>query len=89
LDISKTPAPTMPTHNFRMTDWTAFREDLDRRIKNAPPWKTIQDEDEFNRQVELLTSLMQASIESKVPVNKPNPLSKRWWTKELDIMKKE
>ncbi|KAF9538327.1 hypothetical protein CPC08DRAFT_616885, partial [Agrocybe pediades] len=89
LDISKTPAPASPTRNFRMTDWTLFSADLDSRLKNAPPWMAIQDENEFNRQTEMLTTLIQASIESKVPLNKPNPLSKRWWTKELDQMKKE
>jgi len=89
LDISKSLAPITSTRNYRMTDWSLFREDLDKRLKEAPEWTAIDNEEEFNRQVETLMQIIQESIEARVPLSKPNPLSKRWWTKELNQMKKE
>lgn len=89
LDITTAPAPTTLTRNFQMTDWEDFKKELNGRLNGAPTWNDIEGENEFNRQVETLTVILQNTIEAKVPLTKPNALSKWWWTRDLDKMKKE
>ena len=72
-----------------MANWDVFREEISQRLAQAPMWININEEAGFNRKVETLTSIIQETIETKIPTCKPNPLSKRWWTKALDNLKKE
>ena len=49
----------------------------------------LQSEEEYEAAVSRLTRVFQETIHMTVPVTQPSPHSKRWWSKELDILKKK
>jgi ribonuclease HI len=84
------PRATVETkHNFRETDWEEFQEKLDLELAKIPPAQPLVDIDEFQTAARNLTITIQNIIEQVVPKSKPNPHSKRWWTKDLTMMRRE
>jgi hypothetical protein len=71
-----------------MTDWKDFKEELAIRLTDIPLPTSLTTEDEFQAAVNNLTSTLQDVIRTTVPVSRPCPHSKRWWSKELSDLKK-
>ena len=70
-------------------DWEEFNAFLENELATIPIPSEIQTDEDLGREIEQLTMLIQKAITTKVLENKPCPLSKRWWTKELTKEKKE
>jgi hypothetical protein len=88
LDIEVEIKVPTPLRNFRMTDWNEFREHLAERLETIPDAREISTIDEFNNTVDELTAAIQDTIKIAVPMSKPVPHSRRWWSKELSDLKK-
>src|SRR3981189_178279 len=86
LPLERKPSPASP--NFRMTDWKDFKEELAIRLTDIPLPTSLTTEDKFQAAVNNLTSTLQDVIRTTVPVSRPCPHSKRWWSKELLDLKK-
>jgi hypothetical protein len=88
LDLPITKSVPQISFNFRATDWDEFKDVLSQKIAALPPPGRIAAEDEFHQKVGNLTSAILDTIELCVPKSKPVPHSKRWWNKDLELLRK-
>jgi hypothetical protein len=88
LDLPVTKSVPQISFNFRATDWDEFKDVLSQKIAALPPPGRIAAEDEFHQKVGNLTSAILDTIELCVPKSKPVPHSKRWWNKDLELLRK-
>ena len=59
------------------------------QLEDIPDPCVIQTEGQFQEAVLDLIGAIQAAIEAKVPISKPTPFSRRWWSNELSTLKKQ
>ncbi|KAG2127090.1 hypothetical protein DEU56DRAFT_688743, partial [Suillus clintonianus] len=78
-----------PVSNFKEVDWEAFNKLLETELAKLPPVQPLVTNDEFQRAARDLTNTIQRVIIEKVPRSRPNPHSKRWWSRELTLMRRE
>lgn len=84
IDIPTQKEIEEPTHNFRMVDWEDFNEKLEIRLDKLPKPGPIPSNEIFQKRVEDLTKAIQQTIQEAVPMTRPSPHMKRWWSKELE-----
>ena len=73
---------TIPScrHLFKKADWTRIPATVADEIGQVP--RTIAD-DEIDNHATRLASAVEAAIRLHVPLAKPSPYAKRWWTHDL------
>lgn len=76
------------SRNFRATDWEEFQAELERQLQIHQIPAQISSTTMLNNAVSSLTTASQATIQQTVPLNRPVPGSKRWWTKDLTKQRK-
>ena len=81
--------PPISSHNFRMVDWENLRVQLGEWLEHLPDTKELKTIEDFNTAVDALTPIIQDTIEVTVPLSKPVPHSRRWWSKELPDLKRK
>ena len=69
--------------DFRDTDYEELNARLKERLSQESPARHIRSKEEFHGKVNKLVETIQSVIAEKVPVKKPCPFSKRWWSKDL------
>ena len=74
--------------NYRLTNWEDFRKTLAERTKDWQEPEEIGSIAEFHTNLERLDIAIKATIAKHVPWMKPSPYSKRWWMRELGVLKK-
>jgi hypothetical protein len=89
LDLEVPTAEVEEKHNFRETDWEEFNVQLAIELDKIPPALPLVTDEEFQTAACALTTAIQRTIEQKVPRSKPNPHTKRWWTKELTTLRRD
>jgi len=89
LELPAKRADRTPRYNFRVVEWEDFKKELATRMEELPEPGPIRSEEEYEAAVSGLTRVLQETIHAMVPVTRPSPHSKRWWSKELDILKKK
>lgn len=89
LDLEIPRATTEEKHNYRETDWDEFNTLLAAELDKIPPAQPLVTDEEFQQAARNLTNAIQRTVEQKVPKSKPNPHSKRWWTRDLTILRRE
>ena len=82
LDCPTTHTIPKPTRNFRATDWKGFSEHLGTLLSRSEP-KRLTRETEFREALDSVNSALKATVEKVVPINRPFPNTKRWWTHDL------
>ena len=87
LDILIMVTVPPPRPNFRAVDWPEFRKELEEHIKDIPVDTPVLDVLTFRTRLTALYTALKRTIEAKVPTSRPSAFVKRWWTKELDVMK--
>jgi hypothetical protein len=88
LDMETRLSPPAPFRNFRMVDWGQFREQLAEHLEAVPGPKELTMAEEFDEAVAALTDAIQATIDAEVPLSRPVPHSRWWWSRELTTLKK-
>jgi ribonuclease HI/exonuclease III len=83
IDIKPRHHEYTPRPNYRKVDWKDFREELQKRLQGLPLPCEITTLPQFHHKLATLEKVVQEIITQKVPMSKPSPRSKRWWTKEL------
>ena len=89
LDLPQNRVEPVLTRNFRTADWESFVEGLQENLVKIPLPTNLESEEEVQKAVKDLTSVLQQTIEDRIPVSKPCPHSKRWWNSELQALKKK
>ena len=88
LDIEPEEAIQTTKFNYRSMDWEEFRRSLEINLEEMIVVKEITSEEDLYEHIAKLDSVIKATIKDLVPLSKLSPYAKRWWTKELSIMKK-
>lgn len=90
LDVSVPLAPVSERRNFRQVDWMDFHACMQRKLEEAPlSTAEIRSVEDFDTSLMALMSLIGDVIQETVPISKPSPFAKRWWSKELDGLRKQ
>ncbi|KAH9828554.1 uncharacterized protein C8Q71DRAFT_672091, partial [Rhodofomes roseus] len=76
--------------NFRKVEWPEFRTKLVLRLQDLPDVeKGIPTKESFNTILDALMNALTETIEETVPETKPPPFAKRWYSKELNNLRRE
>ena len=87
LPVPRAISKTLPDfHNY---DTEKFNKALDAKLQAESPAVPILSEAEFLTKVDKLTTIIQDTIAEQIPLRKPCPFSKRWWTPELTALRKK
>ena len=89
LDLEVPRATCESMYNYRDTDWEKFNKTLKTHMAKLPQAQPLVTDDEFQISARDITKAIQSTIEETIPRSRPNPHSKRWWTKDLTLMRRE
>src|SRR5258708_23979610 len=84
-----TRSPTQHARNFREVDWKSFRKTLEKKLDKIESPSCINSPLTLNRVCDKLTRAIQENIEYEVPTTEICIKSKRWWSKELTLLRRE
>lgn len=88
IDFPVTHNVPKPTRNFRATDWKEFTDHIVSLLPDDEP-KRLTSTTEFKEALNVVNAAIKSTIETKVPVNNPFPHTRRWWTRELNDLRKK
>ncbi|PPQ82122.1 hypothetical protein CVT24_012427 [Panaeolus cyanescens] len=71
-----------------MADWERISAKVEEKMRGWEWEGGIGDEEDFESAAEWLTKCLSTTIEEEVELTKPLPDEKRWWTRELEELKK-
>ncbi|KAH9954950.1 hypothetical protein BC827DRAFT_1142319, partial [Russula dissimulans] len=75
--------------NFReVLDWSDFRTTLAAQLAAIQPARKITNQRQLDQSCADLTNAIQNAIRDKVPVATITAKTKRWWTKELTLLRR-
>jgi len=83
IDLPQECITPKMSYNFRVVDWEDFQEDLAIWLLEIPPPQPLRMEHQFQEAAADLMAVIQDTICTRVPENKPCPFSKRWWNNDL------
>ncbi|KAH9055899.1 hypothetical protein EDB87DRAFT_1549170, partial [Lactarius vividus] len=89
LDMELIKAPKKTLRNFKEVNWKSFMEALKNKLSLLGIHKRIHMQGFLNYECDNLTKAIQDTIKSEVPITDINAKSKRWWTKELKLTRRE
>ncbi|KAJ7121315.1 hypothetical protein C8R43DRAFT_831764, partial [Mycena crocata] len=90
IDLDVVEIAHVPKPMWRKTEWDEFRVDLMLElIHRFEPRDSYDTPEELDTAIAALDAAIQAVVERKVPMSKPSPYTKRWFTKELKARKQE
>ena len=89
LELHVVRAMNVVTYNFHAVEWDKFVGELMARTAELPELGEIQSGQNYTDAVSGLVQVVQETIAAKVPRSKPSPYLKRWWSKELEGLKKK
>ncbi|KAL7277809.1 hypothetical protein ACG7TL_002174 [Trametes sanguinea] len=82
-------ARSVARRNFRAVDWAAFNKTLSEALAAAPLPVAIISKMDLDRALARLNSALDAAVKKDVPLTSLCPFSKRWWSKDLERMRRE
>ncbi|KAG2068645.1 hypothetical protein BDR04DRAFT_944448, partial [Suillus decipiens] len=88
LDLNLQHTDSTPRCNWREVDWEAFNNHMSKMLEPHPP-TPIATEDKFQQAACQLTEAIMETMVTIVPLSKPCPHSKCWWTKDLTNLCKQ
>ena len=88
VDLPLPRAEATETLDFRMADWPVVNADLAAQLEAKSPATHIETKDEFLEKVNTVVHIISDVLAKHLEVKCPNPFKKRWWTKELTLLKK-
>jgi hypothetical protein len=87
LAIQTQRAAEIPRCNFRDVEWEKFRERLEEKIDKEVPSTPIQTAADLIDRTGCLTKSITDTIEERIPLARPSPYTKQWWTREIAEMR--
>ena len=75
--------------DFRMAKWKKIREILEEKIREEIDATPIMNSADLNCRVERLNKTINDTVEEVIPMSKPMPYTKRWWSKDLVALRQQ
>src|SRR5271168_2977524 len=89
LDFPLHKPAKVQSWNFRATDWSYFRRELDKLLENIPLNKQLRNAEQIDTALHRVEAAVLNAIDKTVPRSNPTPYSKRWWTKDLEVARRQ
>lgn len=89
LDLATTISPPRASINFREVDWEQFHKTLVDQLAQQNPPTVISTRAQLDKACADITYAIQHAISTDIPTTTICAKSKRWWTKELSMLRKE
>src|SRR6266404_2197858 len=89
LDMELTKVPPQRAKNFREVDWKKFHETLEEKLIKLGISEHINSQPALDNTCKKLTTALQDTINVEVPCTDICTKSKRWWSKELSLLRRE
>lgn len=89
LDIPLSFLPPIQKPDFRKTDWEKFRATLATRLQLITSATSIASKEAFDAHLTSLYEAIEHAIDEHVPLVQLSPFAKRWWSKELEKLRKK
>jgi hypothetical protein len=89
LNLATPIAEEKATHNFRDVDWLEFNRELEKNLLEIGPAVTIRTQYQLNDECNKLTKALQNTISKAVPISRICAKSKRWWMRELTMLRRQ
>jgi hypothetical protein len=83
VDISPSWINPTPRYNWCDVDWSALVKDMKIELAKLPEPHTLHSVPKFKMSLNTFASSLDSIIEKHVPVSKPTPFKKWWWSTEL------
>lgn len=74
--------------NWSKTDWSEYRDTLREKLESTPHPEDIRTREEFDDLLGTLNRAIQDTTDKHVDRQKLTPYTKRWWTKDLNELRK-
>jgi len=88
LDLQPNRINTTPKPNYRDVDWDIFNATLADKLDSIPIPAELTSAQEFETAFANLTRAISEAVQEHVPMSKPSPYAKRWWSKDLENERK-
>jgi ribonuclease HI len=89
LDLPLPRSEAAKSLDFRLVDWPPINAALTLRLEAESPAALIKTKEEFDEKVDNVVRIITSVLEEKLDDRRPNPFKRRWWTKELTLLKKK
>ena len=89
MDIKPERTTHVEKFNYKLTDWPTFNKTLENNLEDIHVVEELTSEEECLKQITKLDTAIKGAIKEHVPVIKLSPYMKRWWTRDLTIMKRQ
>ncbi|KAJ6627685.1 hypothetical protein B0H10DRAFT_1655733, partial [Mycena sp. CBHHK59/15] len=89
LDIQTKTVEPVPRPLWRQTVWDEFRGSLYQALQGVPRRDSYTTREEVDEAIAALDRAIQACVDEHVPMSKPSPYQKRWWTVALGELKRD
>ena len=89
LNLTITRAEAKERRNMRLVDYKKLNEKLSDILNTRHPAAPLNSRDELDHATNDLISTIQDATATTVPISKPSPYTKGWWTAELTDLKRE
>ncbi|OSD08317.1 hypothetical protein PYCCODRAFT_1342047, partial [Trametes coccinea BRFM310] len=89
FSLSVASAKSSKRRNFRAVDWLAFNKTLSEALVAAPLPVVILSVGDLDRALARLNRALDAAVRKDVPLTSLCPFSKRWWSKDLERLRRE
>lgn len=83
IDVAPNRSDPPPRFNWRATDWSKLTPAMKKELEKIPAPIYITTKEELQEKVEKLIEIFDKVRNDHVPMSKPSPYQKRWWSKEL------
>ncbi|KAJ7117900.1 hypothetical protein C8R43DRAFT_835656, partial [Mycena crocata] len=88
LDMEMVEVAHVPRPMWRKTEWDEFRVDLMLELLHrVEPRDSYDSPEELEAAIAAFNEAIQAVVQRKVPMSRPSPYTKRWFSKELKARK--
>ena len=90
LDLTYVPNKQPERHNYKNVDWKTYREGLESNLADLAAMleNPIDTPEKLDDATNLLFEAINKTTREVIPLIKPMPHTKRWWTNELTSLRK-
>ncbi|KAJ6584408.1 hypothetical protein B0H19DRAFT_862146, partial [Mycena capillaripes] len=88
LDVQHAVTDHQPVPMYRKTDWSDYRGALMKRLIHLNRCERYETVEEVERAIRELGEAIQATTDKIVPMSKPTPYMKRWYTEAMGELRR-
>ena len=70
-------------HNYKLTDWEAFRKTLGVSLEELGATEELTSLEEFHNKLAQVNDAIKAAVSKHIPLTRLSPYTKQWWNKGL------